>query len=209
MNLLTMATLRNALGLFCWLVACSINCVPVAAGVPQLRSLAASPLLDKVLPFQQRSGSQSKKTIDRTCLSPSAQVLYDYLAENQQLPSTARTPKNFYFHGWKWHTQSLIRQATQLSRAAAFWGAELWDLSALHTSVQHVVQLNLQGLHRIENRVFFPWVQERVGRDLPQETARALGRVLKELESTQRTMQSLGKELVCLLAPQQELHSSL
>ena len=201
MNLPMMVTLRNALGLFCWLVACWINCGPVSAGVPQLRSLAASPLLDKVLPLQRRSASQSK-AIDRTCLSPSAQVLYDYLAENQQLPSTARIPKNFYFHGWKWHTQSLIRQATQLSRAAAFWGAELWDLSALHTSVQHVVQLNLQGLHRIENRVFFPWVQERVGRDLPQETARALGRVLKELESTQRTMQSLGKELVCRLVEQ-------
>lgn len=82
----------------------------------------------------------------------------------------------FYIHGWRWHTMSLIREASRLSKTSQ----KLMALAATDNNASvvvnkeddwiadfikaadYVVNFNMRGLHKIEKTLFFPWTRQRI-----------------------------------------------
>lgn len=184
--------------LLCLLVA-STN-----AGLQKFRLPAAVERFISPLSF-------SPPTNETVSLSPAAQILKAYLDEGHQrggVRPKIHVDRDFHIQGWKWHTMSLVRESTRLNRAAALWGAELWDTTALHTVCEHVVNFNMRGLQNIESQTFFPWVRQRLTKALQgQEHSTttnilsAFQSVMNELESSQKNLRKLGNELLSLSAP--------
>jgi hypothetical protein len=119
----------------------------------------------------------------------------------------------FYIHGWKWHTMSLIHEARRLSRIAATLHdqkeqnlqqveeiSEVADVLALQTVVDYTIGFNMRGLHRIENEVFFPYVRQRISSSLVNKkaVAAAIAIVLDQLDKDRKRVESMGTSLVRL-----------
>lgn len=112
---------------------------------------------------------------------------------------------NFHFHGWRWHTLSIVRDSSRLSEYARKCRSMLqkndsdnsnYDSSdnetaykmdmdnikqqqgELQKAVDHVINFNLKGLQRIEGNVFFPWLKEKLTNNamLSQYNQKDIGR---------------------------------
>ena len=125
---------------------------------------------------------------------------------------------NFKIQGWRWHTMSLIREASRFASALSWWSlvspsSEKQQQHHKQTIVtktttiptkedfqavaDYVVQFNMRGLHRIQDDLFFPWVRKEIQtRCLEPAVAAAFSAVMTQLERQQLEMEQLGKQLV-------------
>lgn len=141
-------------------------------------------------------------------------VLQDFV--RRQAPDVG----NFKIQGWRWHTMSLIREATRLERYLTHkWRQppppqrrnsdetleeEEEVATATRTVVDYVVDFNMRGLHRIQDDLFFPWVREQVRERAGDEeaaVASAFDTIMDELEDQRQQLERLGKVLVSRNVP--------
>lgn len=107
--------------------------------------------------------------------------------------------ENFHIQGWRWHTQSLARDAKRLSRLANAANSDEGYLD-LKRATEYTVDFNMRGLHRIEADVFFPWVRETVVSAASSTSMRKeIQEAIQQLETDRRHLEKLGKSLVSLL----------
>lgn len=114
---------------------------------------------------------------------------------------------NFYIHGWRWHTMSLVREVGRLRDLAGRStptmddrddGDRDNDAEALKKAADYVIGFNLRGLHKIEADLFFPWMREKLTAIEKPELAGAFGSVMDELETDRKTVARLGDAIVSL-----------
>lgn len=116
--------------------------------------------------------------------------------------STTSVDEKFFVQGWRWHTMSLIREARRLHQHAERLENENncssnEGMTALHTVADYCVNFNMRGLHKIEKDLFFPWVRVKTKAIDNAEISQAFDSVLDKLEQDRRSVESLGKSLVC------------
>jgi hypothetical protein len=117
-----------------------------------------------------------------SCLEEAEQQLLSFLKES----GGGRNEDEFHIHGWRWHTMSLIREASRLARTAqklkslassqvgqaeeapstnvvvVVGNKDDDDWSDLCKAADYVVNFNMRGLHKIESTLFFPWARQRI-----------------------------------------------
>jgi hypothetical protein len=114
--------------------------------------------------------------------------------------------ENFHIHGWRWHTMSLIHETRRLHQSIIKIQQREEEslvqqhddhVKAIQTVVQYVVDFNMRGLHRIENDIFFPTVQQRVQQSiLPKDVISAFTTIIKQFDSDRKYVQTLGSTMV-------------
>jgi hypothetical protein len=125
--------------------------------------------------------------IAHECLgSDTSSKILEFLAANSP-------QRRFRIQGWRWHTMSLIREATLLSRAAA---VEASDPQSLFKATEYVIDFNMKGLHRVENEVFFPWMKEKLSGVGSNGVREALLITFDEVKIDQKKASELGKSMV-------------
>eukprot|EP00977_Amphora_coffeiformis_P019920 scaffold7626_cov159-Amphora_coffeaeformis.AAC.4 len=168
----------------------------VAAALPRAQwGVAAS---------SSSSSSSSSATSDGSCTDDEKDpenVLRQFI---QQHKPDCRI--NFKIQGWRWHTMSLIREASRLASALSSWSSSSSSSSEqqattakvdFQTVADYVVQFNMRGLHRIQDDLFFPWVRQEIQtRCLDPAVAAAFSAVMTQLERQQTELERLGKQLV-------------
>ena len=128
-----------------------------------------------------------------TCQDPET-VLRQFIAKHKP-----NCRNNFKIQGWRWHTMSLIREASRLAAALGVLPAAAAK-EEFHTVAAYVVQFNMRGLHRIQDDLFFPWVRAEIQtRSADPAVATAFQQVMTQLEGQQQEMQRLGQQLVSIL----------
>lgn len=148
----------------------------------------------------------------------------DFLESNRskrRKKNSDEDDERFYVQGWKWHTMSVIREAGRLQQLArklelmmqqqqaarlscddsSLSSLEEEDLlsSSLRRASDYVIGFNMKGLHKVEKKMFFPWVRlklEELGGCESEEVVDAFRSVMDQLESDQRTMEKFGASLV-------------
>ena len=128
------------------------------------------------------SHTHSQPTVDASCQA--YDILHDFIQEN-------RISKNdFKVQGWRWHTLSLIREARRLAKAATNTSLDLTQ------AIEYVVGFNMQGLHKIQDELFFPWVRQQIQQRAAPHIAQAFATVIDELEAQEQECRRLGKLLL-------------
>lgn len=114
----------------------------------------------------------------------------------QSLGSAATSLDNFYVHGWRWHTRSLIREVGRLHKLAL--KTSLPNATSLQAAAEYVIDFNLRGLHKIETDLFFPWMRKQLTsiRNNNLETSKAFAAVMTELEGDRVHVAKLGREIL-------------
>jgi len=132
----------------------------------------------------------------------------------------------FHIHGWRWHTLSLLRDTNRLEKLALKLLQSTSSLSspskvddendtmsttsAIDSAASHVIDFNMQGLHSIENDVFFPWLRNRLhdrqSVDVIKNTETNHGKVddaliyiLNDIDKERDYVAKLGKAVVSRL----------
>lgn len=130
-------------------------------------------------------------------------TIQDYLDRHRNR-SDEDVSRDFYIHGWRWHTMSLAREATRLQKLALRLQAQPQesdeDMSSLKKAASYVVDFNMKGLHKIERDLFFPWVRKRVAKDQASaasaDMAKAFDVLMDRLDDDRSKIERLGASLV-------------
>jgi hypothetical protein len=152
-----------------------------SAGFPQL--------------FQGASFVRGDRTCDENVLAGSDSKRILQLLESS--PSLGK----FHVQGWRWHTMSLIREASRLQRLASKLNCDSTsekDTPVLKDAIDYVVGFNMKGLHSIERDLFFPWVRKKLQAD--KNLGKYFEPVLNQLEMDRRKVENLGAQLVSRIA---------
>jgi hypothetical protein len=171
----------------------------VVAGItrwPWLRSVQAA-LLDSTSSHTLASSSTTTSDSADSCNSKDS-------VEQLLKASFKETDKNqFHVQGWRWHTLSFLREAGRLQKLAQRSVPLLQKESStnaagqdLYNAVDYVIGFNLQGLHRIERDLFFPWLRHHLSAVPDATLARALKDMMKELEDQRQRLETMGKSVV-------------
>lgn len=125
-------------------------------------------------------------------VSSAQATVYGFLANGQQAEGT------FKIQGWRWHTLSLVRELLLLKEFASSLTKDQDDniFESLEKAVDYVIGFNMKGLHRVENELFFPWLEEKLSlvEDLP--TRNAFLDVFEYAVAQQKKIAELGATLV-------------
>lgn len=144
---------------------------------------------------QQLSSSSTENNMDeynsqQSCQDESIMAIQEFLSKDEnddrnndhdtreENPNPSSSSQsfidNFHFHGWRWHTLSIVRDSSRLSVFARKcqsllqknddnnMGKLQQQRLELQKAVDHVIDFNLKGLQRIEGNVFFPWLKEKL-----------------------------------------------
>ena len=131
--------------------------------------------------------SDPTTTTDSSC--PATDVLQRFLNQEE-------TGK-FHVQGWRWHTLSMVREASRLERLAR--RSSIDDAAHVQQAAEYVVGFNMKGLHNIERDLFFPWVRKRVEALVEERSvAKAFGLMMDALEADRVAIERLGKSVVDL-----------
>ena len=108
---------------------------------------------------------------------------------------------NFKIQGWRWHTMSLLREASRLASALSLSSTILTtttdDDDDFQTVTDYIVNFNMRGLHRIQHDLFFPWVRKEIQTRCLEPTVKtAFSTIMTQLEKQQDQLERLGKQLV-------------
>ncbi len=120
-------------------------------------------------------------------------VIRSYLDSNGGTDATGRRGA-FHIQGWRWHTQSLVRETDRLHRLASRTNVD--SAAKLKEASDYVVGFNLRGLHKIEAGLFFPWMREKLTSSAPRgELRAAFASVMDQLEDDRRMVEELGDSI--------------
>jgi hypothetical protein len=90
----------------------------------------------------------------------------------------------------------LARESGRLASLASGIGDNLNEASRIKDASSYVVDFNMKGLHKIETRLFFPWMREKFATTIKEiEVSAALTQVMDRLEEDQRLVAKLGSEI--------------
>eukprot|EP00978_Attheya_sp_CCMP212_P016948 scaffold44817_cov46-Attheya_sp.AAC.3 len=122
--------------------------------------------------------------------SPVDDAIHSFLERSADLAKE----NQFHVQGWRWHTLSLVRDCRRLERLARLTDTPVSYISA---AAHHVIDFNMNGLHRIEEDLFFPWLDQRLcgSKQHDKKLAGAFRKVLTELNSERSQVAKLGKLL--------------
>jgi hypothetical protein len=140
---------------------------------------AAAAANDNVVDGRSNAAAEVVNHHDKTAAAAAAALVDE--AKRQLLcflksgsSSSRQDEGEFHINGWRWHTMSLIREASRLSKTAqkllllvssqASVGKDEQDYwtDDLLTAANYVVNFNMRGLHKIETTLFFPWARQRI-----------------------------------------------
>lgn len=115
------------------------------------------------------------------------------------LKEQGSSTKAFHVQGWRWHTLSLARDARRLGNLAASLNATMTGNESLQKAAYHVIGFNMKALHRVENKIFFPWLKEQLTSVDNPELADAFAAVLNDVVEEQRSVSKIGEQVVRVL----------
>lgn len=154
----------------------------------------------------------SLQQTDVTCVNPEVTTdirggaLSDVKPQSQKLILdflNANTSGNFHIQGWRWHFMSLIRDTDRFTRLAEYLMQNEDDLGVLETAAEFVVNFNMAGLHRVEEKMFVGWLRDNLSVggvqefcDNGTEVARAFREVIDTVDEHRVQSSRMGKELV-------------
>lgn len=135
---------------------------------------------------------------DAIAIDPQSAISHDCLASDKSSTILdflkANAPqRRFRIQGWRWHTMSLIREAHLLSGAAAM---EACDAQLLFKAAEYVIDFNMKGLHRVENEVFFPWIEQKLSGVGSNGVREAFLITFDQVKTDQKKACELGKSIV-------------
>lgn len=178
-----MANARHMLAMMILLFL--LLCVGASAG---LESVA-------VAPKAATCCSTRESLLENGASSPNLNAILDFIQENRSLDD------NFHVQGWRWHTLSLARDARRLgSLATKLMQNATIDVGdkSLEKAVYHVIEFNMNALHRIENKTFFPWLKTQLASVEDADLAQAFALVVDDVIDKQRLVAEAGSNVVCL-----------
>lgn len=136
------------------------------------------------------------------CVSGAASLSSPQVILQEFLRHHSPDRRNFKIQGWRWHTMSLIREAGRLEQYLKKQGGNNNDkadsLESARTVVDHVVDFNMRGLHKIQDDLFFPWVRQQIRQCAGSEhedVATAFDTIMDQLEDQRRQLEQMGKSL--------------
>jgi hypothetical protein len=160
-------------------------------------------LLLLIVPFTSLANDSIRETNHRSC------TLYN---EKSSLPASAEVTiarylktvstgsDDFYIQGWRWHTLSLGREAGRLQKLAErlhhSFDSNNVDLTAVKNAADYVVGFNMNGLHKIEKDLFFPWVRSKISSLKEKEVKGAVGALMDQLDLGREAIKTFGKSVV-------------
>lgn len=119
------------------------------------------------------------------CTDKDESVATEYIKTN-------RLGGRFRVHGWRWHTMSVIRELRLLQTLVSSSG----KTEEVTQGFDHVVGFNMKGLNRVESKLFFPWLKEKLDL-IPDEGAKqAFQRVLKTATKQQEVLKEKAQDMV-------------
>jgi hypothetical protein len=139
-------------------------------------------------------------SIDDTIRPQSRKIILDFLASN-------KSNGEFHIQGWRWHFMSLIRDCNRLERLADYLSHHVDDdlgFEALEQAADYVINFNMAGLHRVEEKMFVGWLRNNlcntgiVGEfsEDGQMVSDAFREVIDKVDEQRVQSSKLGKELV-------------
>jgi hypothetical protein len=149
-----------------------------------------------VLPADAKSCAQHQDAAATSCtpvLEQAMACILDFLSEYSS------TNKIFHVQGWRWHTLSLARDARRLGNlASSLMQNTTLDTEdkSLEKAVHHVIEFNMKALHRIENKLFFPWLRAQLTSVDDPDLAEAFSVVLDDIIASHKMVAKVGLEVV-------------
>lgn len=115
------------------------------------------------------------------------------------LDSTPSIADKFFIQGWRWHHLSIVRDAKRLNQyASVVKSGDEEDLEPLKKAVDFVFNFNLRGLSDIEDKVFFPWLREKLlnSEYESEETKKAFASMIEDVDQDRKRVKDLASKIV-------------
>jgi len=109
---------------------------------------------------------------------------------------TVDSPGKFFIQGWRWHTMAFQRDCGRLEKLALrlLRSSDEYDVDEkpLEKASDYVIDFNMKGLHRIENDLFFPWLQKQLTQVTDETLSEAFSVLIDKLNDDRRKIVQLG-----------------
>ena len=152
---------------------------------------------------------------DLVCIQdlPTEHVLSFLYLNNLSQPQKQSMP--FQIHGWRWHRMAVLhelkhlltmvrvqqneqqQQQHQYNNHEYFTVSPFWNCTK--DWIQHSIGFTMNGLHRVETQLFFPWLHAQLSQHFSNENLEirnALKEILEKVESLQNQLEQQGQTLV-------------
>jgi hypothetical protein len=146
------------------------------------------------------ASSAAEDTQECTLLAPTSSntdevIALQYISSSS---SSISSTLSFRVHGWRWHTASVLREL-KLLHSLLLSSNPLKESTATRTiqqAVNHVIAFNMKGLHRVEESLFFPWLQSKLNLIADEASEESFQRVLSSMVKHQGQLVTVGNLVV-------------
>ena len=146
-------------------------------------------------------------SFDSVCSAHDVETIASaYLLQQQEHMHSADRVGTYHLHGWRWHCMSVLREMKVLQTLVQRTDDDDDDddetkqsppsRTCISSLTDYIIGFNMKGLHRVESKLFFPWLETKLNRIHDAAARDAFQRILMAVVEYQSQLTQQGQLMV-------------